>query len=829
MNQYPSDEQTIVQTENAVSQTWEVESPFLSDPVSHENTPFSAALAFGPQNEIESPFTSEYTLAGEVIPSYKAEQFARMLGELYDPEFEETLTDLVNEVAALTEDRLTHETGDLVRERSNLERDIREYLEPLERETHAVLDRLIDAAGERDASAMTEAEIETLFERYASVPEMVTPVFEDFFKKILKKAKGALNTVKKIAGKVMPVNLVLGKLKSLVRPLLQRVLKFALNKLPPAVRPAAQQLAKRFLGISTGTETKPDAKPDAEPDSDKSDKKVEAAGDPAEIQEEFDTRFAGFMLAGEEFDRELEMMEFAESEGAEREDTLQELEYARSQFVNNIVSMGENQDPTPVVENYVQAVLAAARIAIKIIGRPKVVNFLARLVAKLIKKYVGQESALALSRALVDTGLRLVSLEASPETERLAAGNTLASTLEDTINQLVSTAPAEAWENETLLEAYALEAFEKAAAANFPDSDIKPDLRETAEKSGAWVLMPVNGKHQRYKKYTRIIDINLTPQMAQWVKSFGGVSLATILRDRYGISSGTVANIRLHLYEAIRGTTLSHIAFHEKGLAGLGQAGRSAWTLLHPLTPCGAGLLFQEPGLGSDMPDRFIANRNNISVGQRFYFVEVPSVTPRPLPRIQTRSGVSTGGRQSQTRLMLHFPDNQIRLFIYYSDADAQNLKNALQKKSLGAIPALLTPGLDVSLRTIFSGNAPKQLQVIHEAVPTQQGLPDTVYKIFRLIGGKICDLLIDWVLKAIRSKLEKEFDRFVEQFRRAADDPADGVTLAIIFKGPSFFEKLRKFISGQQSVFSSLLGLFSVRNMFGDVMVELKPGFVYG
>jgi hypothetical protein len=820
------DEATPGSSANTISQIWEPESPFLSDLPSGENASVSAAVAFGPQSELESPFTSEYALDGEVIPSYKAEQFARLIGELYDPEFEETLTDLVNEAAALAEDRLMHETGDSASERANLERDIREYLEPLEREAQAVLDRMIDAVGERDLSAMTEAEVDALFERYEPSAEMLSPVFEDFLKKFLKKAKSAVKAVTKIAGKVMPVNLVLGKLKSLVRPLLRRVLKFALKKLPPAVRPAAQQLAKRFLGISTGTEKRQDAKPDAEPDSDQV---SQSAGDPAEIQEEFDTRFAGFMLAGEDFDRELEMMEFSESEGVEREDTLQELEYARSQFVNNIVSLAENQDPTPVVENYVQAVLAAARIAIKIIGRPKVINYLAGLVAKLIKKYVGKESALVLSRALVDTGLRLVSLEASPETERLAAGNTLASTIEDTMNRLAVTAPDETWENETLLEAYAIEAFEKAAAANFPDSDIKPELRETAEKSGAWVLMPVNGKHQRYKKYTRIIDVNLTPQMAQWVRSFGGVRLATILRDRYGITPGIASTVRLHLYEAIRGTTLSHIAFHEKGLAGLGQAGRSAWTLLHPLTPCGAGLLFQEPGLGSDIPDRFVANRNTISVGQRFYFVEVPSVTPRPLPRIQTRTGVSTGGRQSQTRLILHFPDNQIRLFIYYSDADAQNLKNTLQKKSLGAIPTLLTPGLDVSLRTIFSGNAPKQIQVVHEAVPTQQALPAAIPKIFQMIGGKICDLLIEWVLKAIRAKLEKEFDRFVEQFRRAADDPADGATLAIIFKGPSFFEKLRKFISGQQSVISSVLGLFSVRNIYGDVTVEIKPGFVYG
>jgi hypothetical protein len=366
------DEETPGSSANTAAQIWEPESPFLSDLPSRENASVSAAVAFGPQTELESPFTSEYALDGEVIPSYKAEQFARLIGELYDPEFEETLTDLVNEAAALAEDRLMHETGDSARERANLERDIREYLEPIEREAQAVLDRMIDAVGERDLSTMTEGEVDALFERYEPAAEMLSPVFEDFLKKFLKKAKGAVKAVTKIAGKVMPVNLVLGKLKSLVRPLLKRVLKFALNKLPSAVRPAAQQLAKRFLGISTGTGKKQDAKPDAEPDSDQG---SQSAGDPAEIQEEFDTRFAGFMLAGDEYDRELEVMEFAESEGVEREDTLQELEYARSQFVNNIVSLAENQDPTPVVENYVQAILAAARIAIKIIGRPKVVNY----------------------------------------------------------------------------------------------------------------------------------------------------------------------------------------------------------------------------------------------------------------------------------------------------------------------------------------------------------------------------------------------------------------------------------------------------------------------
>ena len=49
-------------------------------------------------------------------------------------------------------------------------------------------------------------------------------------------------------GKFLPINLLLNKLKGLVRPLLNRVLRAALNLLPASVRPVAQVLAKK-LGL----------------------------------------------------------------------------------------------------------------------------------------------------------------------------------------------------------------------------------------------------------------------------------------------------------------------------------------------------------------------------------------------------------------------------------------------------------------------------------------------------------------------------------------------------------------------------------------------------
>jgi len=819
MNQYPSDEQTIVQPENAVPQMWEPETPFLSDPFPRENPSVSAATAFGPSFELESPFTSEYALEGENIPSPQAEQYARLLGELYDTEFEEALTDLVNEAAALAEDRQMYESEDPARESADVERTLREYLQPIEREATAMFDRMIDAVGERDINSMSEAEIDALFERFEPSVSLPSPVMEDFVKKLGNKARKAFKAVNTIAGKLNPANLVLRKLNKFPALILNRVLKFAINKIPAKLRPAAKQLAKRFLGVSAEAESLDEFEVDGV-------REEYATADPAEIQEEMDSRFAGSILKGEDFDRQVDEVQFAEAQVVGTGDPLQELERARRRFAKAVVNLPAGQDPTPVVEQFIPVILAAARIAIKIIGRPRVVNFLAGLVAKLITKYIGKESAIALSRALVDTGLKLVSLESTPESEQLAAGNTIASTVEDTINRLVTDAPAEAWENEGLLEAYTLEAFEKSAAANFPDSTIKPDVRETAEKSGAWVL------HKRYKKYTRVIDVCFTPQMKQWIKSFYGVRLSSIMQNRLGVALDKPVCTRVHLFEAIRGTTLSHIASQEKGLPGLGQAGRSSWTLIHPLTPCVAGLMFQEPGLGRDVSGRFLSNRNTIAIGQRFYFIEIPGVSPRPLPPIQRRTSTGAitstgvGGRQSQTRLILDFPRGQIRLFIYYGDADAQKLKELLRTKSPGAISALLTPGLDVSLRTIFSGNAPKQLQVIHEAVPTQQAIPSMVLMVLRIAGEKIVEWLVEWALKALRAEIEKKYDQFVERFRKAADDPADGVTIRIIFQGPPFFESLRKlFTSTSAGVPGGILDIFRGRGGAASVSIETLPG----
>jgi hypothetical protein len=422
--------------------------------------------------EKESPFLPEY---GAAEADARAEAFAELLGELYDPEFEDAVVDLVHEASAVAEERFVFEAGDAAAERVEAEHGVRDYLEPLALECEAMVDRMAEGVGAADLTTMSESELEDFLDRFAPGATSLPPTLEQFggsfFRKLKKGVKGAVKLAKKgiaLAPKLSPINMLLDRLKKVVRPLLQRVLKFAINKLPVALRPVASQLAKRFLGVTAEAEA-----------MEWEEAEEAAAEDPGVIARELDTRIAGYTLDGEDFDRQAAVEDFgAEQESGEG--AWHELQFERARFARGVTSLEEGEDPAPVVEQFLPAILSALRLGIKIVGRPRVVNFLARLLARLVGKYVGKAQAVPLSRALVDTGLRLVSLE-TPDQPELESGYALASTLEDTVSRVVQEAPEGAWESEAVLEAYVREAFQAAASAHFPDAMIRPELHEAAQ------------------------------------------------------------------------------------------------------------------------------------------------------------------------------------------------------------------------------------------------------------------------------------------------------------------------------------------------------------
>src|SRR5713226_9438008 len=102
---------------------------------------------------------------------------------------------------------------------------------------------------------MTETEIDRLFETIQPNFGHLSPAFENFLGSLWRKAKkiasGAVNLVKKgiaAVGKIIPLGWIFDKLKGLVRPLLKRVLQYALGRVPAQLRPYAEKLANRLFG-----------------------------------------------------------------------------------------------------------------------------------------------------------------------------------------------------------------------------------------------------------------------------------------------------------------------------------------------------------------------------------------------------------------------------------------------------------------------------------------------------------------------------------------------------------------------------------------------------
>jgi hypothetical protein len=772
---------------------WAPESPFLRTPgvappgaeSAEEEEPRTVAVSTF--YEVDSPFRSEMRDgAGTYAP--EAEEFVQLLTDLNNEMFNEALYELMTEASTVSSDRFAGRYEDpaaQAAQEAQIEGFVQEHFAPLNREAEALLDNMAQGMRGYDPLAMTETELETLLDGYEPVGTQLSPSFEFFLKGLWNKAKGvvkgAVNLVKKGVGTV--ANLALGpllnKLKGLVRPLLQRVLKFAMDKLPPQLRPVAQQLAKRFLGEAEGESSEAFEE-----------EQFGAHADPDRVQREFDATLAELLFAGEEAEQDEAVAGYAaEFEQQPLVDVTNDLDRARARFVNQINQLEKGGDPTPQLEEFIPAALLAlqpiVKGAIAVIGRQKVVDFLARFLAQMIRPYVGQDQAMALSQAVTSAGLRLVGFEAAPDARSTVGAEVIASTAEDTVRQ-VAAQPDYVLDNESLLQVAVQEAFENAAATNFPADMLKPELRETPNINALWSLMPRQGK-KYYRKYVQVLDATITPQIASRITTFGGKTLAHFLYQRLRLPANRPVKAKVHLYQAIPGTWLSRISKLEN-VPGLGSPHKHAWSKIHPLTVQAATALLGQPGLGRDPAPRFLQRRRLIGVGQRFYYLQIESARQ-----------VVAGGRLSEVNLTLDFTRNEIRQYNYFSEVDAQNIAMELQKGgAAGAAGAwkLAKTSLEAGLRTVrsaLSNGISNHVKIIHEAVYPQQFLGTAAKWLGGVVGAWLVEKLLEWLAPKLVDYFQQQAKRFIDATR----EPADGVTIVVTYRNVPGMPTLRDALRG--------------------------------
>src|SRR5215204_4285846 len=764
-------------TAQSYAEHWVAETPFLQTLTAGPEDTESAEepIQVSRSYEAVSPFKDNQ----ETLEGYgpEAEDFVQLLAELRDEEFDEAVQRLVNEASELYQEQFIGESGALVPPSTEAERLLEAHFDPLAKEAETLLGEMAGEVERHDITAMSEAEIDTLLNRYEVPRDQLSPDFEYFMENFLGKlkraVKGAANLVKKgisVVGK-LGLGPILEKLKQLVRPLINRVLKVALDKL--------------LLGEAAEEEALEEAPEDRE---------EPAAPDPARVQVELDAQIANLLFAGEEMEQELAIAEYVAETERPATDSTGDLDRARAEFINEISRLENGKDPTPLLENFIPlAIQPLAKTAIGILGRQKVVNFLARFLAKLIDRFVGKEQATPLSQAIVDAGLRLMNLEATTETKTNLAGSAIAATVEETMRRLAEQ-PRDVLENEALLEGAALEAFEGAAAACLPSALLKPRLRETTGLNGAWVFWPASARRYRCRKYTLTPEVRITPQLARTVTTYGGIPLARVLRDRLGLSPDRSINARIHLYEATPGTTIAQIARSEKDVPGLGTSAEPVRSQFHPLTPEAAMAFLQEPELGREVSSEYFARPDPLALGERLYYLEIAGARPQVTTTEPGQASVVR--RASEVNLALDFPRNQIRAYIYLSEAASQEIATMLRQRApVGAVQSRLKAEYGRDLNAALSGKINRHVKVVHEALLPEQffGLGKTIKRVHPTLLQRLRKKPRRW----LRQRLAENPQQQTQTFVAATENTADGVTLVATFTSPPGLSSLRGVVGG--------------------------------
>ena len=747
-----------------------------------------------------SPFLALYESEDGSVVHPEAADYVTFLNQIYDQEFEEALASLVDEATAIFEAQFPQDHEDPSTTGYQAERMLTQHFAPLVTEAEAMFEALDRELNQRGTIHMSEEELNTLVDQYQSSSPL-SPTFEDLWGSLKNLTKKALS-----AAATLGLGPVLNKLKGLIKPLFQKVIQMAIHKLPIHLQPYARQLANKLPFLKEFEERDEAVVQTAETHG------------IAEIQLEFDQHVANLVFARNEVEQELEMTRVLTEQAIPNAYPLAELDLARERFVQRLQELKDGEDPTPEVENFLPAILPALKLGMKIAGRKRVVNFLADLLGKLLKRFVSPNIARPLSRAIVDAGLRLIHLEAEAQDESKASALSIASTVEETVRR-VAALPDYVLDNQELLEGFALEAFEQAAAANLPpmlpDATYKqhPNLGEARKLKGIWFLMP-HGCRKRYKKFSRNIRSQITPHQLAELETSEGDSLEAFLEEQLGVAPGEEVEAMVHLYEVIPGTRLSDIARNEENISRFTTGHQD--TLLHPLTSEAAALLTGEPELGREIDSTHEMDPHSPGVGQRFYYLEIPGKRPLTVPG---PTGHTKLRRKTRTRLILDFPKNEARIYLFLSEIRAQEITVTLRQNGyIGRVTAGLHKAIERGLHRAFRGS-PRRLKIIHEAVTPGkwaeafQRLPSIVPQILK---GR----LVEWTIKALTDHLKQHTQEFV----KAAEDTADGVTLIITLENPPGFPQL------SQALKAKSISPNSLKFSDGEPTIKIKitPGYTH-
>jgi len=784
----------MAMTHDAQELAWiprQEENPFAEVALEAEDN--RGGVGFAPWNESQTPFSE---LLGEGVTESESDRLlAEAFAALRDEAFDEAIGYLAEETEQTVSDRFANESPATAGERA---RYAEAQLSAVRFEAEQYLDGLETGLAGLDVASLTEEQLDEALDRLDPQTGELTPAGEEFIGSFIRKAKNAVkfvvnkaktvaSAVGKVAGGVLGP--ILNKLKGLIKPLLDRVLGFAIGRLPAPLQAPARALAAK-INLEAEQQEGYD----------------EAAVSPANLTdvealaESFDAALAE-ALTGDATGAEGESFEGFSDEDDRAGRELETLAEARATLIDRIRSASDEENLGPAVEQFVPALLGALRLGINLVGRPKVVDFLAKYLAQLIGRWVGPTLSGPLSNAIVDTGLRLLTLEAENGESRDEAGPVaLASVIEDTVRRLAENEDY-VFENEDLMQLAASEAFSQAVATHFPTQFVRRDLQQAPSLGGTFVARRPRSI-RTYRKYSRIPEVDVTAQIADALPTFGGATVGAVMR---AAGATFPLKARMHIYQSASGTTLPRMVHTDRNPLSGGR-GYLSTANVHPLTSHAAGLLLREPKLGVHVPPAYLQSRNRIAVGQRFYVLEpVGAIGNLALPTGAAARLAAARLAPSRAWASVDLRRGRITVEIYLSEAEAQGISNII-RQGRGA-PALLQ-ALTQAYKAMEQSAAHRhgRIRTIRQDGEDFENLAARAGSLLPpALTGMLRKRLRAWILPA----LAKWTKNNAEAFARAAAHPDAGVTIRVRLAGVPGLDLLGKAAAAMRggSVPTGILG----------------------
>ena len=170
----------------------------------------------------------------------------------------------------------------------------------------------------------------------------------------------------------------------------------------------------------------------------------------------------------------------------------------------------------------------------------------------------------------------------------------------------------------------------------------------------------------------------------------------------------------------------------------------------------------------------------------------------------------------------MDFPRDQLRVYLFLGEADAQGIAVKLRRQlPLGTVISQLQASAEAGLKSALTDGMYHQVNIVHSRAAFSQSPADALKWIPPFITEQLTRRLVQWTRQSLFEHLKQDARGFIA----AAQDPADGLTVALQFRNPPGFPLLRRFLAGEA------VALPEVRfhEQAPETHIRVVPGYWYG